>query len=168
MSYLNNALVTIGIYLYFICIMYLSFSFCVDSVVRNTFFYTFFFFLMIRRPPRSTPTHTLFPYTTLFRSGRCRPAAAVGRRTPDPSNPAQSGGQCHQVHPGRWPHCYPGGGCRDWRDAAVSAGQWHRYVGSGSGAGIDPLRAGRSEEHTSELQSLMRISYAVFCLKQKK
>src|SRR3546814_8396969 len=78
----------------------------------------FFFFLMIRRPPRSTRTDTLFPYTTLFRSHRAGRGEADGRR--------------HQ--------------CRSDRSAH---GQ-------------------RSEEHTSELQSLMRISYAVFCLKKKK
>src|SRR3546814_9299885 len=77
---------------------------------------------MIRRPPRSTRTDTLFPYTTLFRSR----AQGQGKR------PAGGGGQ----RPGR----LRGGG------------------GGGSG---------RSEEHTSELQSLMRISYAVFCLKKK-
>src|SRR3546814_7534953 len=75
---------------------------------------------MIRRPPRSTRTDTLFPYTTLFRSVRRR------RR---------------------------GRGSRD-----QAAG--HRALDAG--------RADRSEEHTSELQSLMRISYAVFCLKKKQ
>src|SRR3546814_15064465 len=81
-----------------------------------------FFFLMIRRPPRSTRTDTLFPYTTLFRSpGRAR---ADGRRRTL---------------------------CRGSR---LVHGQDR------------PAR--RSEEHTSELQSLMRISYAVFCLKKKK
>src|SRR3546814_9673245 len=79
---------------------------------------------MIRRPPRSTRTDTLFPYTTLFRSARLR---------------------------GRLP---PGGG-RDGGFGALSAHQ------RGGAAGR------RSEEHTSELQSLMRISYAVFCLKKK-
>src|SRR3546814_5083014 len=79
---------------------------------------------MIRRPPRSTRTDTLFPYTTLFRSGdRCRHGVlhpAAGQREP-PSVPLVEG----------------------------TAAGW------------------RSEEHTSELQSLMRISYAVFCLKKK-
>src|SRR3546814_1585692 len=91
------------------------------------------FFLMIRRPPRSTRTDTLFPYTTLFRSAippivagilsatnrctHCRGDVPLSSKT----NPAES-------------HC-----CSQ-----------------------------RSEEHTSELQSLMRISYAVFCLKKKK
>src|SRR3546814_1354356 len=75
-----------------------------------------FFFLMIRRPPRSTRTDTLFPYTTLFRSSAWISGAAPG----------------------------------DGRSVT----------------GTTPLA--RSEEHTSELQSLMRISYAVFCLKKKK
>src|SRR3546814_4804266 len=85
------------------------------------FYALLFFFLMIRRPPRSTRTDTLFPYTTLFRSYH------------------------HQrLRRGR---CDRGRAC---------------------GAGGDQRGPGRSEEHTSELQSLMRISYAVFCLKKKK
>src|SRR3546814_5093162 len=81
---------------------------------------------MIRRPPRSTRTDTLFPYTTLFRSARGAAIAGVSR--------------------------------------AAKALFAERAAGSGG------CRAGglRSEEHTSELQSLMRISYAVFCLKKKK
>src|SRR3546814_3402921 len=90
-----------------------------------------FFFLMIRRPPRSTRTDTLFPYTTLFRS------AIDGRD-----------------------------GARDYDAAESLDGALdsldHEVHGVTSGV-ID-----RSEEHTSELQSLMRISYAVFCLKKKK
>src|SRR3546814_4505770 len=86
------------------------------------------FFLMIRRPPRSTRTDTLFPYTTLFRSrGSYRRIDRYG---------------C-SLHEGR-------------TDLA-SGGARNRLCS----------RA-RSEEHTSELQSLMRISYAVFCLKKKK
>src|SRR3546814_17631206 len=85
------------------------------------------FFLMIRRPPRSTLTDTLFPYTTLFRS------AASGNRN-------RSRVPCPR---------------------------------GDSTASVPPIlatrsRIPRSEEHTSELQSLMRISYAVFCLKKKK
>src|SRR3546814_8382284 len=80
------------------------------------------FFLMIRRPPRSTRTDTLFPYTTLFRS--------AGRRSSPIPTPLTT------------------------RSAT------RRRSGS--------VRFVRSEEHTSELQSLMRISYAVFCLKKKK
>src|SRR3546814_4419863 len=79
----------------------------------------FFFFLMIRRPPRSTRTDTLFPYTTLFRS--------------------LDGGAA-----------YFAAGCVGEMETA-----WTQTDD-------------RSEEHTSELQSLMRISYAVFCLKKKK
>src|SRR3546814_13351323 len=78
----------------------------------------FICFLMIRRPPRSTRTGTLFPYTTLFRSVR-------------------------RLHHGR----------RLYSEEGRQAGS---FITS------------RSEEHTSELQSLMRISYAVFCLKKKK
>src|SRR3546814_3703900 len=95
---------------------------------------------MIRRPPRSTRTDTLFPYTTLFRStafayrggGWAGVMAGVDR---DPANLPM---------------------IRDWS---------RRYW-----ADLHPTSAGgayRSEEHTSELQSLMRISYAVFCLKKK-
>src|SRR3546814_5359240 len=86
---------------------------------------------MIRRPPRSTRTDTLFPYTTLFRSEACH------RGTRKPS--------------GHRSGCHRGSGAaflyhRLWRELGPD---------------------GRSEEHTSELQSLMRISYAVFCLKKK-
>src|SRR3546814_4201569 len=82
----------------------------------------FCFFLMIRRPPRSTRTDTLFPYTTLFRSAGASLAYFVVMPT---------------------------------------AFRW--FLGfEGKAGGL------RSEEHTSELQSLMRISYAVFCLKKKK
>src|SRR3546814_4302351 len=84
-----------------------------------------FFFLRIRRPPRSTRTDTLFPYTTLFR----RTCAA-------PPEPVGADCQRYQGKNKPWP-------------APVTG----------------PIR--RSEEHTSELQSLMRISYAVFCLKKK-
>src|SRR3546814_9134360 len=85
---------------------------------------------MIRRPPRSTRTDTLFPYTTLFRSPH-RHADAPDR---------------HQ-------------------DAAPPRDRLGRHLGvPGLGLGQPRLR---SEEHTSELQSLMRISYAVFCLKKK-
>src|SRR3546814_6587236 len=90
----------------------------------------FVFFLMIRRPPRSTRTDTLFPYTTLFRS----PVSL------NFDNVAQQRG-----------------GRRDARQMR-STGTWSKRRASSSS---------RSEEHTSELQSLMRISYAVFCLKKK-
>src|SRR3546814_12313219 len=95
-----------------------------------------FFFLMIRRPPRSTRTDTLFPYTTLFRSVRQR----GGHHSPGLQAKAEGR---HRFALGR---------------RARATGQ-RLYP-----AGIRH----RSEEHTSELQSLMRISYAVFCLKKKK
>src|SRR3546814_5442723 len=117
--------------------------------------FSFFFFLMIRRPPRSTRTDTLFPYTTLFRSeqhgqaaaGFCRPVEYQLRlfRHPDRLRAAK----CEYE-----PHLPVAG--RGYREAAGPVGR----------RAAD--RAARSEEHTSELQSLMRISYAVFCLKKKK
>src|SRR3546814_4438288 len=100
---------------------------------------------MIRRPPRSTRTDTLFPYTTLFRSVRACPdefddlVDAIRHRAP-PTHAS--------VRPGE--HRQESGRC-----SSVSAGVAYHL----------PLKA-RSEEHTSELQSLMRTSYAVFCLKK--
>src|SRR3546814_14813709 len=104
------------------------------------------FVLMIRRPPRSTRTDTLFPYTTLFRSG-----VAVG--IPDDAAEAAKGEQHHAGH-----------------DAQTPAAASRRLpVGLGGLGGVlVVVVVVRSEEHTSELQSLMRISYAVFCLKKKK
>src|SRR3546814_14871395 len=90
-----------------------------------------FFFLMIRRPPRSTRTDTLFPYTTLFRS----PPGALS---------LDIGSDLHKI-----PQFRHG----DGRRAKATP-----FIGDN-----EPFR---SEEHTSELQSLMRISYAVFCLKK--
>src|SRR3546814_10768885 len=94
------------------------------------YFVFFFFFLMIRRPPRSTRTDTLFPYTTLVRSRR------LGATIPFPTICGRSAR-----------------GDRS-RNASLRIPKFSRFM--------------RSEEHTSELQSLMRISYAVFCLKKKK
>src|SRR3546814_4118103 len=108
-----------------------------------------FFFLMIRRPPRSTRTGTLVPYTTLFRSdvARDRLGAAAVR--------ALECQRCGHIAP-------PGQRLRVGRIAAIKH-ELHRHKGNLRRFGDD-----RSEEHTSELQSLMRISYAVFCLKKKK
>src|SRR3546814_1573966 len=102
---------------------------------------------MIRRPPRSTRTDTLFPYTTLFRSASssCAPGCAI------------------RPHPDRTPPIRRGAARRDVQTPAAPAAA---RSGSPSGRRSHPAR--RSEEHTSELQSLMRISYAVFCLKKKK
>src|SRR3546814_5750999 len=98
------------------------------------------FFLLIRRPPRSTRTDTLFPYTTLFRSLRRRGKRDEADRRID----------IESVH--RW--CRPDG-C-------------HTADPQGPDLGRALRSWRRSEEHTSELQSLMRISYAVFCLKKKQ
>src|SRR3546814_10462202 len=94
---------------------------------------------MIRRPPRSTRTDTLFPYTTLFRSSRC-------------VEEVRRGGH----------HCHPpvAGGRRSVHQARGAA-----LVQLGEQGQERRPDLPRSEEHTSELQSLMRISYAVFCLK---
>src|SRR3546814_19098629 len=95
------------------------------------------FFLMIRRPPRSTRTDTLFPYTTLFRS--LLPAHSIRKpaKKYKPEQARQSAGANDQFRSGVFHALWTG-------------------------------KEERSEEHTSELQSLMRISYAVFCLKKKK
>src|SRR3546814_4927529 len=108
---------------------------------------------MIRRPPRSTRTDTLFPYTTLFRSPLRGSDPGGGAAQLDPSGERAAGPALpHLHHPtARWR--------RDERQG--------RSVLSVRRTG-PPLRRSRSEEHTSELQSLMRISYAVFCLKKKK
>src|SRR3546814_3949299 len=109
--------------------------------------YSCLYVLLIRRPPRSTRTDTRFPYTTLFRSDRRRRARLVGERR------VQLRGRLLRQG-----------------DPTVGRGR------AGDMGGQPPLRHGagergprpRSEEHTSELQSLMRISYAVCCLKKKK
>src|SRR3546814_2657154 len=120
---------------------------------------------MIRRPPRSTRTDTLFPYTTLFRS-----------------NPGFTGG----TRPDGWPfgpvlfdqkdscpHCqslvFEIQSCPDCGEPFLPADDLgDRVLPRRSDQDTDEFRENsRSEEHTSELQSLMRISYAVFCLKKK-
>src|SRR3546814_3978972 len=110
---------------------------------------------MIRRPPRSTRTDTLFPYTTLFRSRSLRRAGARGERR----QPARRAGGNR------------GAAERLPAQPALSAGR-HPYppdaLGRVAQRPVAATRSNRSEEHTSELQSLMRISYAVFCLKKKK
>src|SRR3546814_5862563 len=95
------------------------------------------FFLMRRRPPRSTRTDTLFPYTTLFRSVH----------------------RAHSLHNART-RSHP----QKQKAASRCA---RRQCPTIYGCDRKGTRLARSEEHTSELQSLMRISYAVFCLKKK-
>src|SRR3546814_1272099 len=102
---------------------------------------------MIRRPPRSTRTDTLFPYTTLFRS---RADLDTLRRIPWLEATALVMGDCLDHHGEELPHA----------PRSILKRQLARARDMGYTV--------RSEEHTSELQSLMRISYAVFCLKKKK
>src|SRR3546814_5145701 len=116
------------------------------------------FFVMKRRPPRSTRTDTTFPYTTCVgtrvgrggdrrdRSGARRPARPCGADPPRGADELRDQG----ARPAARGLPRPASGGRD-RGALERRAQ----------------RSGRSEEHTSELQSLMRISYAVFCLKKK-
>src|SRR3546814_8365970 len=104
---------------------------------------------MLRRPPRSTRTDTLFPYTTLFRSLSAEDAASEIDVAAFEASALADIGLDNPAVPTRYSstyfaHVFSGG---------YSAG-YYSYI--------------RSEEHTSELQSLMRISYAVFCLKKKK
>src|SRR3546814_2056553 len=109
-----------------------------------SFFLFFLFFLMIRRPPRSTRTDTLFPYTTLFRSEPVLETAQASQVVAAMQSKVPKGSSVVATTP-------------RWRTSATRTR-------------IKPSTdaASRSEEHTSELQSLMRISYAVFCLKKKK
>src|SRR3546814_8128820 len=104
---------------------------------------------MIRRPPRSTRTDTLFPYTTLFRSGPTRERHL--------QNKVSDGRDKDRHLPGP---LFGGPAVLRHRVHGPLALREH---GNLSRRGIE-----RSEEHTSELESLMRISYAVFCLKKKK
>src|SRR3546814_10428142 len=106
---------------------------------------------MIRRPPRSTRTYTLFPYTTLFRSpdldGRVHGRLDSLRHVDLLADADRISRTARH---------------RRWRAAAGLAIDTRRYL-----SGRTARHGDRSEEHTSELQSLMRISYAVFCLKNK-
>src|SRR3546814_3164984 len=122
---------------------------------------------MIRRPPRSTRTYTLFPYTTLFRSEGSSDGEGADRRqgsVPTEGRQRGAGGAGEGTLRGRRD---PAAGPRARQDACLGdSPRAPRRAGAG-----DAGRGGRyprSEEHTSELQSLMRISYAVFCLKKKK
>src|SRR3546814_3414855 len=119
---------------------------------------------MIRRPPRSTRTDTLFPYTTLFRSIRFGPSdsrSAVCR--PDQVRHWVFGGS--RRNDLSWLR-----GCGTTEEnllGCISGGTARILAASPSSAVRQQEDNSRSEEHTSELQSLMRISYAVFCLKKK-
>src|SRR3546814_5269142 len=119
---------------------------------------------MIRRPPRSTRTDTLFPYTTLFRSADLAHAQRLAR------HPRLFGEHARRELVGRHFEAEEsnlGAHILLGRDAVVLVAA-ETLGGIISDVGRERGLTHRSEEHTSELQSLMRISYAVFCLKKKK
>src|SRR3546814_7953909 len=123
------------------------------------YFVCFFFVLMNRQPPRSTSTDTPFPYTTLFRSFTAGPKETRAWTVERDTRAPQAAGVIHS----------------DFERGFIRAEtiSYDDYVALNGEAGARDagrlrLEGKRSEEHTSELQSLMRISYAVFCLKQKK
>src|SRR3546814_2339601 len=130
---------------------------------------------MVRRPPRSTRTDTLFPYTTLFRS---RPAAGAPARLGDARRGVRAAGRApartistvrrRPARPRTQPRQRGAAGARSLRRSDRRACAARGVVWLVAGRSGRAARGGRSEEHTSELQSLMRISYAVFCLKKKK
>src|SRR3546814_8435209 len=107
---------------------------------------------MIRRPPRSTRTDTLFPYTTLFRSSATHSRQRAVRLTHRAKRTAARSDPITEQR----------------RRSAVSRIGQDLEGARRIACRIETISEFRSEEHTSELQSLMRISYAVFCLKQKK
>src|SRR3546814_3989370 len=123
---------------------------------------------MIRRPPRSTRTDTLFPYTTLFRSERVFTASVFAHKFGSQDQALDAlvaavdflriAGQPDRLDHGALPQRLPG--ALTFRSLIVMT--------LSPSARTFPAESRRSEEHTSELQSLMRISYAVFCLKKKK
>src|SRR3546814_2641177 len=138
------------------------------------------FFLRIRRPPGSTRTDPLFPYTTLFRSAGRSAAAAHDRfeefgtaraeQAVNPDDLARAERQRHVID-GEAAAFARQDKIGD-REHVAAARATRRGIGTHGRIAADHLaddpRYVRSEEHTSELQSLMRISYAVFCLKKKK
>src|SRR3546814_7668098 len=134
---------------------------------------------MIRRPPRSKRTDTLFPYTTLFRSAGCGTTGAQDALVKS----VQLGAILRRLEPflarrRRRDRLQPWLDRRILRIEVREVGnevlhhihmRKRRHLNAAAPAVLDRGRAGkRSEEHTSELQSLMRISYAVFCLTKKK
>src|SRR3546814_8493081 len=120
---------------------------------------------MLRRPPSSTRTDTLFPYTTLFRSipSSTYPTRPFTVNTIDEHLDMLM--VCHHLDPSI-PEDLAFAESRI-RKETIAAEDILHYLGALSIISSDSQAMGRSEEHTSELQSLMRISYAVFCLNKK-
>src|SRR3546814_4546364 len=110
---------------------------------------------MIRRPPRSTRTDTLFPYTTLFRSAGVRVPGLFAQ---------EQRARNQQKHAERDARI---GDVEDHEGAEIAEMQVGEVDDIAEAHAVDDIAERRSEEHTSELQSLMRISYAVFCLQKK-
>src|SRR3546814_3173854 len=140
-------------------------------MVRLSCFYSYYFFLMIRRPPRPTRTVTLFPYTPLFRSGGGdlveEQTAAVGdlEASAAPLHGAGEGAglMAEQL---RLQQAFGEGGAVQLHEGAAPAARQEVQAGGEphlAGAAL----ADRSDEHTSDIPSLMRISYAVFFLQTK-
>src|SRR3546814_7156807 len=127
---------------------------------------------MIRRPPRSTRTDTLFPYTTLFRSHGLRGRGGAAPGILGCALPAEAGQRARpeaRRHEGFRRRVRGAGGSAPLA-LSLSKGDPAAFLSAGTAAPRcrGRRRWSRSEEHTSELQSLMRISYAVFCLKKNK
>src|SRR3546814_3921721 len=129
------------------------------------YLFTIVFFLMIRRPPISTRTDTLCPYPSLFRS-QAAPGAPVGASTLAAFDPLAAGPASTAAQPADPTAAQ---NRQDQKEAFLKAGSTEARNSGNLALPASPYQvmAGRSEEHTSELQSLMRKSYAVFCLKKK-
>src|SRR3546814_5741598 len=117
---------------------------------------------MIRRPPRSTRTDTLFPYTTRFRAGQDPPPRRRGDAPA--SHLLQEADAVSAVAEGEGTPAPVSSSALRMEADALNAFLAEAFPNSASGTRGRVVSAERSEEHTSELQSLMRISYAVFCL----
>src|SRR3546814_4795353 len=117
---------------------------------------------MIRRPPVSTRTDALFPYTTLFRS---RESCSLDKHR----RPTAGAARVNRLHSATsHAECHPGATSSHDQGFSLVEGGTPRRLDFSHLSRSSRSAAMRSEEHTSELQSLMRISYAVFCLKKKK
>src|SRR3546814_1045901 len=145
------------------CIKFINVIYMICILSIQVCFFICFFFLIIRQPPRSTRTDTLLPYTTLFRSyvasntlihvvGGSYTSTLQGQTSINQANITVDNNGKFTI--------------QDSGSLAISS-TGVLFV-SKSGTALIENTANRSEEHTSELQSLMRISYAVFCLKKKR